>query len=492
MNNKQKQLRESIRRAIKQSLSEQEVFTWDDPAAAAELEAERGLQDSESTFEYDYTNPDEQATYYGADDIGPEERQARLDAGNVAEDYFDPIDQGLLRPSSAGWDQSARSPNQRFGYRDYKYHHHRGEDTGRPTGRLSSDYDWTGTWNRYRDEVLAPARTSAAIAQYEAEHGEQDISEQEYIDQGLIPNYYEQEYDRDWIRENPYAELSEEELGGSIERMMVDSARQIRAPANMQIISVCSDADAKAGRSTDQCISPVGTSGNRVVARFWDNESEQWLHTGFNHLESLPDVQVGQFIGAGETIGSNSPAVIGTTGASSAPHLHHAVWKQPAGWAMGGESSEYVLPVQTDQYLRKNHGKGSHILDSEGQPQVDPDLVQYGDRGWIHKDLVDWSDFILNQRGGLGEQTYEDPFGDNREWKRGPNDTWYYRNSETGRFLLLPNQPRNAEWYEALNDQHPPVAAAGDPQAAPQTRGGGIVRESTRRRFKILAGIKHE
>ena len=457
MNNKQKQLRESIRRAIRNSLLENVDLGEEEALASLRVPEEERVFASDLDIE-----PPESLEVDASDvevlEASPEER-----FGNRPEDYRGTTSQDVTFQTSP------------FGHRAHMTSkHHQGTDTVIvPHGqtRLAADYaggelgggqldytpDYTEVWNRYRDEEWAPARTQLAIQAHKEQHGDTGLTDEQYVEQGLIPDYYEQEYDEQWISDNPYGELfSEDEISNMerserrsnmVSRMLTDRANRIIAPANMEIISVCGGAAWEPGGSNPkrisagsqkrysggQCTAPVRSSGNRVVARFYDNETEKWYFTAFNHLEEMPDVKVGDRIEAGSYIGGERPAVISSTGYSKGDHLHHVMWEQPEGFELGDDfGHEYGFKTQNDNLLRNWKAGGALILDADGQPQVDPDMVEIATRpgNYAERGLMDWNDFLLTRQGGLGEAIYSglEEYPDH-EFRRGPNGSWYYINT---------------------------------------------------------------
>lgn len=85
----------------------------------------------------------------------------------------------------------------------------------------------------------------------------------------------------------------------------------------------------KAGKVTVVDYQASG-AGNYVVIRGTDSKFDYV----YMHMIKPPKVKVGQRVRAGDVIG-----LVGSTGRSSACHLHFEMWTRP-GWYKGGEASD--------------------------------------------------------------------------------------------------------------------------------------------------------
>ena len=274
MNKKQKQLRESIRRALSEQMMQ-------------------GIADEEGNI---------------ASDLEPEEIEAATDAaerrpdeerfGNAPESYMAPVRPEIARETSEVGTRADPFTGVQTG--------HSGQDIAvrRPGSSSHEEGAWEETWEDYRETL--PHLPGGAMEDQPDYPGEEDA--------------YTPDYDEDYI----------DEYYGDTDNDLYRLGTTLRAPATMEVLEV----------------GDRGGWGNRVVVRFYDTDTDQWYHASFNHLESIPDVEVGQMIEAGQPIGTNNPAVIGNTGRSTGPHLHHSVWTQPEGWQHGDRASEYTRGVQ--------------------------------------------------------------------------------------------------------------------------------------------------
>jgi predicted nucleotidyltransferase len=171
---------------------------------------------------------------------------------------------------------------------------HHGEDIGR--------YFAKGPWKKaLKSRDLTPTNT---------------LSSQELYDLGAPPKI-QVPGKPPGVKERPMGPPLPPEMiePADIEKTAWKSRLNANAPANMEIIAVRDG----------------GTYGNQVVGRFCDQGTGKCYHTSFNHLKKLPDFEVGQRLKKGDVIGR-----MGSTGQSSAPHLHHELWEEPESYLATG------------------------------------------------------------------------------------------------------------------------------------------------------------
>jgi predicted nucleotidyltransferase len=182
---------------------------------------------------------------------------------------------------------------------------HYGADTGR--------YWDKGKWKKaLEDEDLTPMGTLSAAEKQELSqrHGQ--------------PRKIQVPGKPPWVKERPLGPVLPPEMvdPARIEREAWRSRLKAKAPSNMEIIAV--RPSSKTGGKTGY--------GNQVVGRFCDKGTGKCYHTSFNHLKSLPDLEVGQRLKSGDVIGR-----MGSTGQSTAPHLHHELWEEPDDYLETGD-----------------------------------------------------------------------------------------------------------------------------------------------------------
>ena len=227
---------------------------------------------------------------------------------------------------------------------------HYGADTGR--------YWDKGKWKKaLEDEGLTPLETLSAAEKQELSqrHGQ--------------PPKIQVPGKPPFVKERPLGPVLPPEMvdPARIERKAWSSRLKANAPSNMEIIAV----------------RKVGGYGNQVVGRFCDQGTGKCYHTSFNHLKSLPDLEVGQRLKKGDVVGR-----MGSTGQSTAAHLHHELWEEPDDYLETGTvpKSRYKKNIAWDDFIeggkqRKRQRKKEARLQLMRDAGLSPEQIA-SDRPW--------------------------------------------------------------------------------------------------------------